>query len=53
MVGRFALEEYHRGLKQATNVEWCQCLKAVAQRGHIGLAVRRSWWSSSGASGPV
>ena len=34
------IEEYHRGLKQVTNVERCQCRKAVAQRGHIGLAVR-------------
>ncbi len=34
------IEEYHRGLKQVTNVERCQCRKAIAQRGHIGLAVR-------------
>jgi hypothetical protein len=34
------IEEYHRGLKQTTNAEGCQCRKAVAQRGHIGLAVR-------------
>lgn len=34
------IEEYHHGLKQVTNVERCQCRKAVAQRGHIGLAVR-------------
>ena len=34
------IEEYHRGLKQVTNVERCQCRKAVAQRGHIGLALR-------------
>lgn len=34
------IEEYHRGLKQVTNVERCQCRKAVAQRSHIGLALR-------------
>ena len=34
------IEEYHRGLKQTTNVERCQCRKGVAQRGHIGLALR-------------
>lgn len=34
------IEEYHRGLKQTTNVEGCQCRKAVALRGHIGLALR-------------
>lgn len=34
------IEEYHRGLKQVTNVERCQCRKAAAQRGHIGLALR-------------
>lgn len=34
------IEEYHRGLKQTTNVERCQCRVGRAQRGHIGLAVR-------------
>ena len=34
------IEEYHRGLKQVTNVERCQCRVGRAQRGHIGLAVR-------------
>jgi hypothetical protein len=34
------IEEYHRGLKQVTNVERCQCRTAAAQRGHIGLALR-------------
>ena len=34
------IEEYHRGLKQATNVERCQCRKATAQRNYIGLALR-------------
>ncbi len=34
------IEEYHRGIKQVTNVEGCQCRKANAQRAHIGLALR-------------
>lgn len=34
------IEEYHRGLKQTTLVERCQCRAGVAQRGHIGLALR-------------
>ena len=34
------IEEYHRGLKQVTNVERCQFRSGVALRGHIGLAVR-------------
>jgi hypothetical protein len=34
------IEEYHRGLKQVTNVEGCQCRRANAQRNHIGLALR-------------
>ena len=34
------IEEYHRGLKQVTNVERCQCRVGVAQRNHIGLALR-------------
>ena len=34
------IEEYHRGIKQATNVERCQCRAGRAQRGHIGLALR-------------
>jgi putative transposase len=34
------IEEYHRGLKQTTNIERCQCCKEVAQRNHIGLALR-------------
>jgi hypothetical protein len=34
------IEEYHRGLKQTTHVERCQCRVGVAQRGHIGLALR-------------
>ncbi len=34
------IEEYHRGLKQTTNVERCQCRVGRAQRGHIGLSLR-------------
>jgi putative transposase len=34
------IEEYHRGLKQVTNVERCQCRLPVSQRNHIGLALR-------------
>lgn len=34
------IEEYHRGLKQYTNVERCQARKANAQRAHIGLSLR-------------
>ncbi len=34
------IEEYHRGIKQTTNVERCQCRVGRAQRGHIGLALR-------------
>lgn len=34
------IEEYHRGIKQVTNVERCQCRAGRAQRGHIGLALR-------------
>ena len=34
------IEEYHRGLKQFTNVERCQARRAMAQRTHIGLSLR-------------
>lgn len=34
------VEEYHRGLKQLTNVDRCQARAARAQRNHVGLAVR-------------
>jgi putative transposase len=37
---RFALEEYHRGLKQFTGVERCQVRAGRGQRNHIGCAVR-------------
>ncbi len=36
----WAVEEYHRGLKQCTGVDRCQCLAAQAQRSHIGYALR-------------
>lgn len=34
------IEEYHRGLKQATEVERCPARLARSQRTHIGLALR-------------
>jgi putative transposase len=34
------IEHYHRGIKQCTGVERCQCRAAKAQRNHIGLALR-------------
>ena len=37
-LGRWKIEEYHRGLKQVTNVKSCQCWKAHVQRSDIGLA---------------
>ena len=36
----WAIEVYHRGLKQHCGVERCQARRARAQRSHIGLAVR-------------
>ncbi len=36
----WAIEEYHRGIKQFVGVERCFARKAVAQRNHIGLALR-------------
>jgi hypothetical protein len=36
----WAIESYHRGIKQCTGVERCQCQSATAQRNHIGLALR-------------
>ena len=36
----WAIEHYHRGVKQCTGIERCQCRKARAQRNHIGLALR-------------
>ena len=36
----WAVEEYHRGLKQYCGVEGCQARGRHAQRNHIGLAIR-------------
>ena len=36
----WAIEEYHRGLKQYTEVERCQARRARSQRNHIGCAIR-------------
>jgi putative transposase len=36
----WAVEEFHRGLKQFTGAERCQVRYANAQRAHIGLAIR-------------
>ena len=36
----WAVEEYHRALKQCCNVERCQARSARAQRNHIGMAIR-------------
>lgn len=36
----WAIETYHRGIKQFTEVERCQARSAKAQRNHIGLALR-------------
>ena len=36
----WAVESYHRGIKQCTGVERCQSRSATAQRNHIGLALR-------------
>jgi len=36
----WAIEEYHRGLKQCTEVERCPAGLAQSQRNHIGLALR-------------
>jgi hypothetical protein len=44
----WAVEEYHRALKQCCNVERCQARSARAQRNHIGMAIRAfvrlSWY---------
>ncbi|MGV2827132.1 hypothetical protein ACLFKQ_04060 [Myxosarcina sp. GI1(2024)] len=37
----WALEEYHRGLKQCCGVERAQVRSSRAQRNHIGLAITR------------
>jgi putative transposase len=36
----WVIENYHRGIKQCTEVERCQARSARAQRNHIGLALR-------------
>lgn len=36
----WAVESYHRGVKQCTGIERCQCRSARAQRNHVGLAIR-------------
>jgi putative transposase len=36
----FAIENYHRDLKQSCGVEKCQARSERAQRNHIGLAIR-------------
>ncbi len=36
----WAIQTYHRGIKQCTEVERCQARSARAQRNHIGLALR-------------
>ncbi len=36
----WAVEEYHRALKQCCNIERCQARSTRAQRNHIGMAIR-------------
>lgn len=36
----WGIEEYHRGLKQFTEVESCPATRARSQRNHIGQALR-------------
>jgi putative transposase len=36
----WAVEEYHRALKQCCNIERCQARSSRAQRNHIGMAIR-------------
>lgn len=36
----WTIENYHRGIKQCTEVERCQTRSARAQQNHIGLAIR-------------
>jgi len=36
---RWKVEEFHRGLKQLTGIEACQCRKARIQRNHIACAI--------------
>ena len=36
---RWKIEEFHRGLKQLTGLESCQCRHARIQRNHIACAI--------------
>jgi hypothetical protein len=36
----WAIENYHRGIKQFCGIEKCQARSATAQRNHIGFAIR-------------
>ncbi len=40
----WTIENYHRGIKQCTEVEQLSRRSAVAQRNHIGLALRAFLW---------
>ena len=42
--GAWAIELYHRGLKQCTEVERCPARLVRSQRNHIGLALRAFVW---------
>jgi putative transposase len=51
----FGIETYHRGIKQCCGIEQCQAQLAVAQRGHIQLALRafvrlEAHWLQTGVS---
>jgi hypothetical protein len=51
----WAIEEYHRGLKQCCGVEKAQVRSSRAQRNHIGLAIRaflrlENHWFNTGIS---
>jgi IS4 transposase len=39
----WAIENYHRGLKQFCGVEKCQARSATAQRNHIAMALRAAF----------
>ena len=36
----WTIEEYHRGVKQACNIERCQGRRGRVQRNHIALSIR-------------
>lgn len=36
----WAIENYHRGIKQSGGIEKCQARSATAQRNHMGFAIR-------------